>query len=57
MRLLPYVAGPGGALELGVVGGLVLAAAVKWGLRRTWRRLTAPRGRHQGGACRASGGS
>jgi hypothetical protein len=52
MRLLPYVAGgpggmSGGLAELGVIGGLVLAGAVKRGLRYGWRRLTAPKGRHR----------
>lgn len=52
--LLPYIAGSSGgasgvALELGMVGGLVLAAIVKWGLRFAWKRLSAPRGRHRGG--------
>ena len=54
MVLLPYVAAsPGGVseglLELGVVGGLALAAVVKSGLRCGWKRLAAPRGRHRGG--------
>jgi hypothetical protein len=44
--LLPYVAGSsggvsGGLLYLGMVGGLVLAAVVKSGLRLAWRRATA----------------
>jgi hypothetical protein len=49
MVLLPYVTGGagGGLVELGVAGGLVLAASVKWGLKFTWRRMSAPRGRHQ----------
>jgi hypothetical protein len=37
-----------GLLELGVVGGLVLAGVVKSGLRYGWRRLIAPPGRHRG---------
>lgn len=41
MVLLPYVVGnpggvSGGALELGMAGGLMLAAVVKWGLGRAW---------------------
>jgi hypothetical protein len=52
VQLLPYVTtGPGGAsggvLELALLGGLVLGDAAKWGLRRAWRRLAAPRGRHR----------
>jgi hypothetical protein len=52
MQLLPYVTtGPGGAsggvLELAVIGGLVLGDAVKWGLKRAWRKVAAPRGRHR----------
>jgi hypothetical protein len=52
MRLLPYVAaGPGGingsVVELAVIGGLVLGDAVKWGLKRAWRKVAAPRGRHR----------
>jgi len=44
--LLPYIAGnpgglSGGALELGVVLGLTLAGAAKFGLRLAWRRVTA----------------
>jgi hypothetical protein len=43
--LLPYVTGGasgagGGLAELGVIGGLVLAAVVKWGLKFAWRRLS-----------------
>jgi hypothetical protein len=53
MILLPYVhAASGGVsstlVEAGVAGGLVLAAVVKSGLRRAWRRLAAPKGRHRG---------
>jgi hypothetical protein len=53
VTLLPYVTGnAGGAsaglLELGVVGGLVLAGVVKSGLKYGRRRLTAPAGRHRG---------
>ena len=41
MTLLPYVTGVSGgvsapSLELGMVGGLALAAIVKWGLGRAW---------------------
>jgi len=55
--LLPYVAaGPGGVngalLELAAIGGVVLADVVKWGLKRAWRRLSTPRGRHQQAAAR-----
>jgi hypothetical protein len=32
--------------EVAILGGLVLAGVVKWGLRRSWRRLRAPKGRH-----------
>ena len=50
VMLLPYVSGgaSGDLLELAVIGGLVLAAVVKWGLKRAWHRLTGPRGRHRG---------
>lgn len=46
MILLPYVVGnQGGAsgalAELGITGGLVLGAVVKWGLRLGWRCYTA----------------
>jgi hypothetical protein len=56
--LLPYIAGSsggmtGGVLEAGVVLGLTLAGAVKWGLRFAWRRLSAPEGKRRG-AHRAS---
>jgi len=37
------------ALEAAVLGGLVLAGAVKVVLRYGWKRVTAPRGRHRGG--------
>lgn len=52
MQLLPYIAGGSGGLgealtEAGMIGGLVLAGLVKWGLRYSWRRVTAPRGRHR----------
>ena len=44
MMLLPYVTGGassvnGAFLELAAIGGLVLAAVVKWGLKRAWHRL------------------
>lgn len=56
MTLLPYVTGnAGGAsaglLELGVAGGLVLAAVAKWGLGRAWpgvfRKAHPGTGRHR----------
>jgi hypothetical protein len=51
--LLPYVAGnsggaSGGLVELGVIGGVVLAAAVKSGLRYGWRPLGSPKGKAPG---------
>jgi hypothetical protein len=51
--LLPYIAGnsggvSGGMLEIGVLGGLVLAAIVKSGLRYGWRRLGSPKGKCPG---------
>lgn len=60
MTLLPYVAGAqggasGGVMELGVIGGLVLAGVVKAMLRYGWRRLRAPGGRHRQLAARIAG--
>jgi hypothetical protein len=49
--LLPFVGGQGGMGEgladAAVIGGLMLAGLVKWGLKRGWRRVAAPRGRHR----------
>jgi hypothetical protein len=35
--------------EFAIIGGLVLAGVVKFGLRRAWSRLSAPKGRHRHG--------